>query len=101
MVMLSILHWCHKTRQMGWDCSGILSPSCLQFLPQEQLPRGQLIPLWRFQTTVTPPGVVSTFCCELTSYFKVEMCLIFISSHWILFYLCQADETTFPFPLVP
>lgn len=44
MVTLSILHWCHKTRQMGWDCSGTLSPSCLQFLPQEQLPRGAAYP---------------------------------------------------------
>lgn len=99
IVTLSLLHWCHKTRQMAWDCPGILSPSCLQLHLKSSCPGRQLLPLWRFQTTVTPPGVVSMFCCELTPYFKVELCLIFISSHWISFYLCQADGTSFHFQM--
>lgn len=35
-------------------------------------PGRQLIPLRRLQAVVTPSGVVSMFCCELESYFKVE-----------------------------
>ena len=62
-------------RADGWDATAGARPSpshtergCLQDPAPGRLP----IPLGSLRTTVTPPGAVSIFCCELVSYLNVE-----------------------------
>lgn len=40
-------------------------------LPSKWLPGVQLISLGVLRAIMTPPGIISPFCCELTFYVKV------------------------------
>lgn len=79
MATLSLLPWCRKTQQVGRNCQDASFPftqrqerRCAGPPLRNDCPGSQLLPLRRLQTMVAAPGVVSMFCCELTSYFKVE-----------------------------